>query len=315
MNGNDQGYSDISADSWIVRSLPPAIRPYALLARWDRPVGIHLLFIPCLFGFLIAPGWPDNYQTAFFYIFLCLIGAWLMRGAGCTINDLWDREFDAQVERTARRPLASGVLSVHQAMVFALIQTLLAGALLMLFPLPAIITAVAALPLVLAYPLMKRLIWWPQLFLGLTFNWGILVGFMTLGGEWNSPILWLFYGGAVLWTIGYDTIYAYQDIVDDQMIGIKSTARLFGQSGKIITSAFLIAAGGLWIWALCLIPLYGLTAPLIITLVLTLYLWLVLRPLDLRSRPDCLSAFKVHILLGYAVAAGMVLDLVTRIQL
>lgn len=212
--------------SWV-DYLPQSLQGFARLSRFDRPIGFWLLAIPCWMGVAFAGldvGWR---ATNLLYGILFGIGAIAMRGAGCTINDLADEDLDRQVARTAERPLPSGAVTRTQAYIWLAAQ-LTVGLLVLLFlPLAAKIVALLSIPLVVAYPFMKRITWWPQAWLGITFNWGFPVGYFTAGG---NDYFWaaLFYLGLIAWTIGYDTIYARQDVKDDAIVGIKSTARLFG---------------------------------------------------------------------------------------
>jgi 4-hydroxybenzoate polyprenyltransferase len=214
--------SDIASDGWLAR-LPASWRPYAVLARLDRPVGTWLLYLPGAWGIALAGApWPDAWLLLLFGV-----GAVVMRGAGCVVNDFWDRDIDRQVARTAGRPLASGAISPLQALGF--LAGLLSVGLAVLVQLPwnAIVLGAASLVLVVLYPLMKRVTWWPQLFLGLTFNWGIPLGYLAASGTLGWPVAAL-YAAGIAWTLGYDTIYACQDFADDAVVGVKSTARLFG---------------------------------------------------------------------------------------
>ena len=221
--------------NWLEEYLPGAWRPYAFLARWDRPVGIWLLALPCWIGFAFT-AIPDGLgandvvgAVAFF------IGAVAMRGAGCTWNDITDRDLDAQVARTAGRPLPSGQVTVLRAWIWLAAQLLVGFLIWLALPLDAKIVALLALPLVFAYPYMKRMTWWPQAWLGATFNFGVLVAAATAGSiSLSTIILWL---GLACWTIAYDTIYALQDREDDELAGIKSTARLFGD--QAVMGAFI----------------------------------------------------------------------------
>jgi len=231
---------DAAKTNWVDRYLPNAVKPYAKLARWDRPIGIWLLVIPGWWG--IAMGypqalrqWPDSWLLLLF-----ALGAIAMRGAGCTFNDIVDRDFDAQVERTAQRPLPSGQVSLRAAWTFLIAQCLVGFFVLIQLNLLAILLGIASLGLVAIYPFMKRITWWPQAWLGLTFNWGVLMGWAAAAGVLEVGALWL-YAGAILWTLGYDTIYAHQDKEDDALIGVKSTARRFGYQ----THPWLIAIYGL----------------------------------------------------------------------
>ena len=236
---------------WI-EHLPERLRPYAVLARWDRPIGTWLLLWPCWWALALAPGRPDWWLVPLFGI-----GAVAMRGAGCVVNDLTDRELDAPVARTRERPLASGRLGVPQALAFLALQLLVGGLVLLAFNGVAVVLALASLPLIAIYPWMKRITWWPQAFLGITFNWGALVGWAAATGELATPAL-LLYAAGFFWTLGYDTIYAHQDKADDALIGIKSTARRLGAATPRwlwgfygVTLALLAAAGwsaGLGFW-------------------------------------------------------------------
>ena len=219
----------------LLARLPEEARPYALLARWDRPVGIWLLYLPCLIGLLqmrILGGfvWLDLVWAVLFFI-----GAVAMRGAGCTWNDIADREIDAQVARTAARPLPAGLVTLRQAYIFLAVQVAIGFVVWLFLPTVAKLVAIFALPLVGAYPFMKRITWWPQAWLGFTFNWGVLVGGATaLDAVTGASVL--LYLGMVAWTVAYDSIYALQDVEDDALIGVRSTARLFGDS--VLTAIF-----------------------------------------------------------------------------
>jgi 4-hydroxybenzoate polyprenyltransferase len=225
--------SDIRA-GWLDRLLPPGALPYARLARLDRPIGTWLLLFPCWWGMALA-GSHDVWLAVLF-----AIGALAMRGAGCTINDIADREFDGRVARTALRPIPSGAVSVKQALIFLAGLLAIGAAVLFCLRLEAIAIGVAALPLVVAYPFMKRITYWPQAFLGLTFNWGVLVGWAAIGGWPAAPAL-LLYAAGIAWTLGYDTIYAHQDKEDDALIGVKSTALLFRERSRGWIAGFYAA--------------------------------------------------------------------------
>lgn len=208
------------------------IMPYIRLMRLHQPAGIWLLFWPCAWGLALGSEHVSVGMLCLFFV--CSV---VMRGAGCIINDIWDRKFDAQVERTKNRPLASGEVSVSQA--FALLAALLSTGLLFALALPRVVLwlGIASLPLVILYPFMKRITWWPQAFLGLTFNWGALLGYAAGKGVIEWPALMLYMAG-FFWTLGYDTIYAVQDQRDDEHIGVKSTARLFAHSTPQWIAAF-----------------------------------------------------------------------------
>jgi 4-hydroxybenzoate polyprenyltransferase len=229
--------TDIQAGDWIDRHVPEGIRPYLRLARVDRPIGTWLLLFPGWWSLALAaaPGQlPDGYVMVLF-----AIGALLMRGAGCTINDIVDRDFDRQVARTATRPLASGALSLNQALVFLALQLGFAFIILLQLEPLAIKLGVLSLLLVVAYPFMKRITWWPQAFLGLTFNWGALLGYAAVTNTLAWPPV-LLYAAGFFWTLFYDTIYAHQDKEDDALIGVKSTARYFGDKTRSWLTGFAI---------------------------------------------------------------------------
>ena len=232
-------------NGWIDR-LPAALQPYARLARLDRPAGSWLLFWPCAWGVALADGLVADGLLLLWFGF----GSLVMRSAGCVWNDIIDRDLDAQVARTRARPIASGAISVKRALAFAVFLSLL-GLLVVLQLRPlAQIVAVASLILVAGYPFMKRITWWPQAWLGLTFNWGALVGYAAIADP--DAAMLLLYAGGVAWTLGYDTIYALQDIEDDALAGIKSSARALGSRARVGVAGFYGAALAFWgaaLWA------------------------------------------------------------------
>ncbi len=247
---------DARPDNWVERVIPTSLLPYSRLARWDRPIGWWLLLLPCWWSATLAAdslgrSYPDAWHMVLF-----LIGAIAMRGAGCTYNDIVDRELDASVARTRVRPLPSGAISVAAAWVFLVLQALLGLAVLLQFNALTIWLGLASLGVVALYPFLKRITDWPQLGLGLAFSWGALVGWTAEAGGFELAPLLLYVAG-ILWTIGYDTIYAVQDIEDDALIGIRSTARLFGERAGVAVAGFyggavtlfavaLVAAGASW---------------------------------------------------------------------
>ncbi len=234
-------HTDIIHQGWISK-LPPSWRPYALLMRLDRPIGTWLLLLPGWWAIALgAGGWLTMNGADAWLFALFGVGAVVMRGAGCVVNDLWDRDFDRAVERTRARPLASGAVSVKQAMVFLAVLLLIGLGILVQLPLVAILLGILTLPLIISYPLMKRVTWWPQFFLGITFNFGVLMGWAAVTGVLSLPAV-LIYSGGILWTLGYDTIYAHQDKDDDALIGVKSTARKFGSASKKWVGGFYGAA-------------------------------------------------------------------------
>jgi 4-hydroxybenzoate polyprenyltransferase len=236
---------------WI-DALPAGVQPYARLARLDRPAGSWLLFWPCAWGVALADGLVADWALILWFG----LGSVAMRAAGCVWNDIIDRDLDAQVERTRARPVASGAISVKKALALAIGLSLIGlVVVLQLRPLAQLV-AVASLGLVAAYPFMKRITWWPQAWLGLTFNWGALVGFVAVADP--TPAMALLYAGGVAWTLGYDTIYALQDIEDDAMAGIKSSARALGSRARAGVAGFYVAAAALWavaLWAVAGDPL------------------------------------------------------------
>ncbi len=234
--------SDAVKGNWVDTWAPKATRPFLRLSRADRPIGTWLLFIPCVWGVLLAALSDGGFRLWDIWIILgCGIGAFLMRGAGCTWNDIADREFDAQVERTKSRPLPSGQVSVKSAVVWMILQTAIAGIILFSYSWPTIICGLASLGLVLVYPFAKRFTWWPQAFLGLAINWGALLGWVAHTGRLEWPAIGLYISG-IFWTLFYDTIYAHQDREDDALIGVKSTARLFEKNSNRWLRGFLAAS-------------------------------------------------------------------------
>ncbi len=293
-------HTDIVANGWVGR-LPATWRPYALLARLDRPIGAWLLFLPGLWAILLARApWPATIQL----IALFAVGAVLMRAAGCVVNDAWDRDLDRRVARTAGRPLASGAVRMRHAMLF--LAALLALALLILLQLSPVAQAlgVASLLLVAVYPLAKRVTWWPQAMLGLTFGWGAPMGYAAATGHIDAAAIAL-YLAAIVWIIGYDTIYAHQDAVDDALIGVRSTARLFGRRTRPALAALYGVAIGML--AVCGF-LASLSSIFFLTLLLPAALlarqtWL----LDTRDPVLCLKLFRANRDVGLATALAIFL--------
>lgn len=296
--------SDIAADDWIDRIVPAPARPYLRLARMDRPIGTWLLLIPCWWGTALATAailGPDPRQSLI-YAVLFAVGSLVMRGAGCTWNDILDRDFDARVARTATRPIPSGAVSVKQAIVFLAAQLLVGLAVLLYFNAFTIVIAISSLLLVALYPLMKRITYWPQAFLGVTFNWGALVGWAAVTGSLDLPVL-LLYAAGIAWTLGYDTIYAHQDKEDDALIGVKSTALKFGANTRP------------WLWFF-----YALAVILLVAAFWTAGLQWTAYPflayaafqlarqaatVDLDDPADCLAKFKSNRYAGLLVLAAM----------
>ena len=232
-------HTDINRKGWI-EQLPAKVQPFAILMRLDRPIGTWLLLLPGWWAIVLASGGVTQMNRSDLYLFALFgIGAVVMRGAGCVINDLWDRDFDRAVERTRTRPLASGAVSVKAALGFLALLLLVGLLILIQLPLVAILLGVLTLPLIVSYPLMKRITWWPQFFLGVTFNSGALIGWAAVTGAVGLPAL-LLYAGGILWTLGYDTIYAHQDKNDDALIGVKSMARKLGDNSRRWVAGFYL---------------------------------------------------------------------------
>ncbi|MDF0602603.1 4-hydroxybenzoate octaprenyltransferase [Psychromarinibacter sp. C21-152] len=289
--------SDAVRGNWVDRLAPPWSRPYLRLSRADRPIGTWLLLLPCWWSALLAgvatggPSWWLAWVMAG-----CGIGAWLMRGAGCTWNDITDRNFDGRVARTASRPIPSGQVSVTQAAAWMCLQAVLALGILLTFPPLAIAMGIGSLALVCIYPFAKRFTWWPQIFLGLAFNWGALLGWVAVTGSFHPALLLLYLGG-ICWTIFYDTIYAHQDKEDDALIGVKSTARLFGANTArylqyfIIGTLTLLAVAVIW----ALVPQTNILALVVAICGVWAMGWHMawqLRQLDIDDGDTCLRLFR-----------------------
>ncbi len=290
--------TDIFGGDWVDHYLPRAARPYARLMRLDRPIGTWLLLFPCWWSLALAyESWRD---LAFFPAFA--LGALIMRGAGCTWNDITDREFDAKVARTRTRPLPSGQVSLRQAFIFLALQCLAGLAILACFNRFAIALGAASLLVVLVYPLLKRVTYWPQIGLGLAFNWGALLGWAAVKGA-LAPAPLLLYLAGIAWTLGYDTIYAHQDKEDDALIGVKSTALKFGQRSKPWLYGFYAAS-------LLLLAAVGraldLAWPYQLGLALgAVQLFWQVSTLDLGDPDDCLAKFKSNRLFAWLILAGI----------
>jgi 4-hydroxybenzoate polyprenyltransferase len=285
-------------ESGFVDRLPAWLRDYGVLARWDRPIGTWLLLLPCWWGVALGPTWPDVLLLGLFGI-----GAIAMRGAGCTVNDLVDRKFDRQVERTRNRPLASGRLSVRQAVLFVVVQSMVGLGVVLCLNRPAALIAVASLPLIVVYPFMKRVTWWPQAFLGITFNWGALVGYAAVTGGLGLPAL-LLYAAGFCWTLGYDTLYAHQDKADDLLIGVRSTALRLGEA----TPQWLWGFYGAMLGLLALAGYAAGKAPFFYFGLVAAAVLLArqIEDLDLDDPADCLARFRANRTVGLVVFAALV---------
>jgi 4-hydroxybenzoate polyprenyltransferase len=290
--------------NWADRWTPLWTRPYLRLARLDRPIGSWLLLLPCWWSAALAAR-ADAALPDLWHLLLFFIGAFAMRGAGCTWNDIVDRHIDAQVARTRSRPIPSGQVSVTGAAAFLVLQALVGLAVLLQFNHFAIATGIASLAVVAVYPFMKRITYWPQIVLGLAFSWGALMGWAAEFGRLDLPA-WLLYGGSIAWVIGYDTIYAHQDREDDALVGLKSTALLFGTRTRSALAIFFSAA-------VVLIGLAGWSAGAGFVFALGLaafaahLAWQTMR-IDIDDPDLCLALFRSNRDAGLMLFAGLVLD-------
>lgn len=294
--------SDSPPDHWIDHILPPYFRPYARLARIDRPIGTWLLLLPCWWGSALATA-AEMQGPNLWHFMLFSIGAIVMRSAGCTWNDILDRNYDGLVARTATRPIPSGAVSVRQAVVFLILQLLSGLAVLSTFNPMTIAVGTASLILIAIYPLMKRITYWPQVFLGLTFNWGALVGWTAITGSLDAPALWL-YAAGIAWTLGYDTIYAHQDKEDDALIGVKSSALKLGANTRpwlFIFYATTVALLGVAGWFAGL----SLRFYMALTLAAAHLVWQASK-VNIDDPADCLATFKSNRVFGLILLCGVI---------
>jgi 4-hydroxybenzoate polyprenyltransferase len=297
-----------STGNWVDRWAPEWGRPYLRLARLDRPIGSWLLLLPCWWSVGLAAVQAGE-RVDLWYVILFFLGSFAMRGAGCTWNDIVDRDLDARVERTRSRPIPSGQVTVTGAAAFLVIQALVGLAVLLQFNRFAIATGIASLAIVSVYPFMKRFTYWPQIGLGLAFSWGALMGWAAAFGRLDLPA-YLLYAGAIAWVIGYDTIYAHQDREDDALIGIKSTALLFGERTKPMLAVFyalavvLIALAG-WSAGAGIVFSIGLLA-------FAAHLAWQIRRLDIADPALCLVVFKSNRDAGLILFAALVLETIAR---
>lgn len=297
--------SDIQRQGWIARATPAPLRPYLYLMRLDRPWGAWLLLLPCWWSIALASGggglsdgWPNLKMLALF-----ALGAFLMRGAGCVVNDIVDRDFDAQVARTASRPLPAGDVTLTQAFAFLALLGLLGLVILVQFNRFAITVGALALVPVVIYPYMKRFTYWPQAFLGLAFNWGALLGWAAIKGSLDGPPLAL-YGAGIFWTLGYDTIYAHQDKADDIMVGIKSTALKLGESTQVWVAGFYTLSLALVAFAGGLAGLHWTFYPALLPAAAHLA-WQV-SSVDIHDAGSCLKRFKSNRDFGLLIFAAII---------
>jgi 4-hydroxybenzoate polyprenyltransferase len=303
----DGRVADATDANWVDRFAPPRARPWLRLSRADRPAGTWLLLIPCWWGLLLAAAAdPAGLRWEDAWIFgVCAIGSFLMRGAGCTWNDVTDRDIDGSVARTRSRPIPSGQVTVKGALAWMAVQALVAFALLLTLAPAAIWLGVISLLPVCIYPFMKRVTWWPQVFLGIAFNWGALLAWTAHAGSLSTAPVLLYLGG-MAWTIFYDTIYACQDKEDDALIGVKSTALLFGEKARprllawllatvALTAAAALAALSGWPVALALLGVLGFGARLA-------WQWI---QLDIHDPALCLMLFRDNRNAGLILFAGL----------
>ncbi|MEM1284591.1 MAG: 4-hydroxybenzoate octaprenyltransferase [Pseudomonadota bacterium] len=300
---------DALSNHWSLRVLPGWARPYARLMRLERPVGWQLLFWPCALSSLLASIAATDGAIQWWHLGLFLLGAIIMRGAGCTLNDLVDRDLDSQVARTAARPIPSGEVSTSRALGFLIALLLVGFVILIQFNLFTIWLGVASLALVAIYPFMKRFTNWPQVVLGLVFAWGALVGWAAQTGAVDPPAIAL-YVACVVWIIGYDTLYAFQDIEDDELVGIGSTARALGTSaptfvGFCYALTVALIAYALWAVDAGVLAYVGLFAGAV-------HFGWQIATLDLDDPLGCFRRFKSNTLAGALIAGGLMADLLTR---
>ena len=300
----DVPVADAAPGNWVDRRAAAAWRPYLRLARADRPVGAWLLLFPCWWSQALAELSLGRPYPNLWYALLFAIGAFVMRGAGCVYNDIVDRDYDAGVARTRNRPIPSGQVTVTAAKVFMVALGLIGLAVLLQFNGFAVVLGIASLGLVAIYPFMKRFTYWPQLVLGLTFKWGALMGWAAVTGRSRWPPL-LLYAGCILWTIGYDTIYAHQDKEDDEVLGLKSTALRFGEATKPWLVAFYCGATVLWLGAGYLAGA-GFIAAAALASVAAHFAWQI-RTLDMSDPHNCLVRLPVQ-LHGRMAAGGRSCD-------
>lgn len=297
--------ADANEDNWVDRFAPAWSRPYMRLARWDRPIGFWLLFWPCAFSVgMVAVAVPPN-GFNFELLAWFFIGSIAMRGAGCTLNDIVDVDIDARVARTRSRPIPSGQVTKRQAAIWLALQCLVGLIVLLQLKPFAMILGLSALILVVIYPFMKRITWWPQLFLGLAFSWGAMMAWANAFSTLHSPAI-ILYIGTILWVIGYDTIYALQDREDDALVGVKSTARLFGDHARTMIALFYVAAFGFWVWAGMAASAHTIFYVATIPTALIL-LWQIVT-LDPNSPENSLKRFKANHWVGLALTLAFYVE-------
>jgi 4-hydroxybenzoate polyprenyltransferase len=315
IDGLNGRVADAPSDNWVYRTLPPWLWPYAQLARWDRPIGWQLLMWPCFWSATLAANAaiePHFFSGAqlIYHLVLYFIGAVAMRGAGCTYNDLVDHDIDMQVARTRSRPLPSGRVTRRQAKIFIGLQALAGLIVLLQFNWFAVILGILSLGIVALYPFAKRFTDWPQFFLGLAFSWGALMGWAGIFGSLSFSAV-LLYLASVVWTIGYDTIYAHQDKEDDELIGVRSTARLFGERTRLA----LVGLYGLTLvlmffsFAFAGVGLLAFLGLLIAAGMFARQIWV----LDISDGDQCLALFKSNTRVGLIIFIGLFVSLLLAI--
>jgi 4-hydroxybenzoate polyprenyltransferase len=298
-----------STGNWVDSLAPAWSRPYLRLARFDRPIGSWLLLLPCWWSAALAAGIAGEVKSLPWVLALFFVGAFVMRGAGCTWNDITDRDLDAKVERTRSRPIPAGQVSVGNAFAFLVALALVGLAVLLQFNAFAILTGFASLAIVAVYPFMKRITYWPQVVLGLAFSWGALMGFAVTLGTLGAPAFVL-YAGSIAWVIAYDTIYAHQDREDDALIGVKSTALLFGENTQTMLTLFYALAVLLIGMSIYLSGCGWLAYAGLIAFAAHL-VWQV-RSIRIDDAALCLRLFKSNRDAGLLLFAGLVADSLVR---
>jgi 4-hydroxybenzoate polyprenyltransferase len=274
------------------------------LTRLNRPIGIMLLFWPCAWGLAYAYSLEQNLNQLLYYLLLFFLGSVLMRSAGCIVNDIVDKDLDKKVQRTKNRPLASGLLSVNLALLYAAILCLVAFLILIQFNVLTIFLGVASMFLAFSYPFMKRITYWPQLFLGLTFNWGVVMAWVAVNNSISFEII-ILYIAAIFWTLGYDTIYGNQDVVDDEIIGIKSTSVKFKNNIKIFVSICYSFSSILILYLFN--SQFGLNNFTLLTIIFILSLMYQIKKLKKNNPEKCLQAFKLNNFSGFLLFMGIFL--------
>ena len=281
------------------------IKLFIELARLKKPIGYMLLFWPCAWGLTLAYNFNAELVTYFYFLALFLLGAILMRSAGCIANDIADRKFDKKVFRTKNRPIASGKISISRAIVYSSILCLIALLVLVQFNNFTIVLALGSMPLAFTYPLMKRYTYWPQLFLGITFNYGLILGWTSIENSIDIVTI-VFYAGAIFWTIGFDTIYGFQDLKDDEIIGLKSTSIKFKSKPKLfILTCYTVFLISLFIVGL-VVQLNIIYYLCLVVISLNLY-FSQIKNLDVKSPESCLKTFKSNNFLGLIVFISLIL--------